>query len=119
MRSPNLVLFLILLNFAAIVMSGAGVVDVGISTGSEDVINSVQDTAIENRTQEQPAQDEIVGAFFDAGNLIQDIARIAFAGPFMLQRLGVPALITNGFITVVAFVVAFDIAEAITGRRFS
>jgi hypothetical protein len=37
----------------------------------------------------------------------------------MLANLGMPIIFASGFKLVLGFVVAFDIAEAVTGREFS
>jgi hypothetical protein len=37
----------------------------------------------------------------------------------MLQNLGTPAILVGGFKIVLGFVVALNIAEAVTGRQFS
>jgi len=37
----------------------------------------------------------------------------------MLRNLGAPGLLVTGFETVLIFVLGFDVAEAITGRRLS
>jgi len=63
--------------------------------------------------------DQLPGAFFGVGSLIQTIDSIIFAGPNMLANLGMPRIIAGAMKTVVVFVVGFDVAEAVTGRQLS
>jgi|SRR6056297_1814471 hypothetical protein len=117
MRSTNLVIFLVLLNVAA-GLSGVmfpGALDVSMSGAAIDSA----DTALSNNTVSQPSADEITGSFLNNAGILQTISNIVFRGPNMLEALGMPAIFTDGFKLVLGFVVAFDIAEAVTGRRFS
>jgi hypothetical protein len=118
MRSTNLVIFLVLLNAAAgIAAVGLGL-DVTASTGADGVIQTASDD-LENREVNRPASDELIGSFFGVGALIQDIRLIIFYGPEMLRGLGAPDIIIDGLQGVIAFVVVFDVAEAISGRILS
>ena len=117
MRSTNLVIFLVLLNVAA-GLSGVmfpGPLD---ATMSGSAIQGSEAT-LANDTVSQPSADEITGSFLNNAGLIRTISNIIFRGPNMLEALGMPSIFTDGFKLVFGFVVAFDIAEAVTGRDFS
>jgi len=118
MRSTNLILFLILLNASAGIVSATGPTNLSPSTGGSDVIVRAQGEVVERETN-QPSSEEIIGSFFGLGKLIQAIDDIIFAGPNMLQMLGMPGILVTGFKTAVVFVVGFDVAEAVTGRPLS
>jgi len=118
MRSTNIVLFLVLLNVSVAIVAAAAPVSVTPDVGGDSEISSTQDN-IEQRETNRPGSDELVGAFFGLGSLIEQLRNIVFYGPEMFANLGVPRVITTGFQVVVGFVVAFDVAEAITGRILS
>jgi len=118
MRSTNIVLFLVLLNVSVAIVAAAAPVSVTPDVGGDSEISSTQDN-IEQRETNRPGSDGLVGAFFGLGSLIEQLRNIVFYGPEMFANLGVPRVITTGFQVVVGFVVAFDVAEAITGRILS
>lgn len=117
MRSTNIVIFLVLLNVAAglSVVMFPGQLQVEMSSGTIDEAEGQLQTA----EVSQPSADEITGSFLANAGLIQTIDNIIFRGPNMLAALGMPAIFVAGFKTVFGFVVAFDVAEAVTGRQFS
>jgi hypothetical protein len=118
MRSTNIVIFLVLLNAAAGVAGAIAPTPIDPSTnigGEVDQTSSV----VADREVNQPSADEITGSFFGVGKLIQQIDGLVFAGPNMLVALGMPSLIGSAIKGVFVFVVAFDVAEAVTGRRLS
>jgi hypothetical protein len=117
MRSTNLVIFLVLLNVAA-GFSGVmfpGPLDVAMS----DSTIQQADADLGNQNVTQPSADEVTGSILNNANIIQTIEDIIFRGPNMLEALGMPSIFTDGFKLVFGFVVAFDIAEAVTGRQLS
>ena len=118
MRSTNLILFLILLNASAGIVAATGPTNISPSTGGSDIIVRAEGEIIERETN-QPSSEEIIGSFFGVGKLIQSVDQILFAGPNMLQTLGMPAILVTGFKTSVIFIVGFDVAEAVTGRPLS
>lgn len=118
MRSTEIVIFLVLLNVATGVVAVAAPTPVNPATGGGGQIDSATGD-LENRTTNQPATDEITGSFFGVGAVIQTIDGIIFHGPNMLANLGMPRIFVGGFKTVLTLVVAFDIAEAVTGRVLS
>jgi hypothetical protein len=118
MRSTNLILFLILLNASAGIVAATGPTNLSPSAGGSDVIVRAEGEIVE-RESNQPSSEEIIGSFFGLGKLLQSIDQVLFAGPNMLQRLGMPAILVTGFKTAVIFIAGFDVAEAVTGRKLS
>jgi|APHM01.1.fsa_nt_gi hypothetical protein len=118
MRSTNLILFLILLNASAGIVAATGPTNLSPSAGGSDVIVRAEGEIVERET-DQPSSEEIIGSFFGLGKLLQSIDQVLFAGPNMLQRLGMPAILVTGFKTAVIFIAGFDVAEAVTGRKLS
>jgi len=118
MRSTNIILFLVLLNVAAGVTTAVAPVPVGIATGGDGTIAGASGSLGQQEVNE-PSADEITGSFLNNANIIQTIDDIIFLGPNMLVNLGMPLIFAAGFKLVLGFVVAFDIAEAVTGRQFS
>jgi hypothetical protein len=117
MRSTNLVIFLVLLNITAGIISVMipDTVVFGVQSGAIETANQQLSTATVN----QPSADEITGSFLANARLIQTIDNIIFIGPNMLGSLGLPSIFVTGLKSVIGFVVAFDVAEAVTGRLFS
>jgi hypothetical protein len=118
MRSTNLVLVLVLLNVSAGIIAVAAPVDVDPLVGGDAEIDDSAGS-VEDRDVSRRGSGELIGSFLGLGSLIQDIGTIIFFGPEMLRNLGAPGLIVTGFEVVLVFVLSFDIAEAITGRRLS
>ncbi|MDR9412757.1 MAG: hypothetical protein RI531_09115 [Haloferacaceae archaeon] len=118
MRSTNIILFLVLLNVAAGVTTAVAPVPVSIATGGDGTIGATSGSLGDQEVNE-PSADEITGSFLNNANIIQTIDDIIFMGPNMLVNLGMPLIFAAGFKLVLGFVVAFDIAEAVTGRQFS
>lgn len=118
MRSTNIILFLVLLNVAAGITTGIAPGPVGVATGADGTIESA---SAQLGTQEvnEPQAGEVTGSILNNANVLQTIDDIIFMGPNMLANLGMPLIFASGFKLVLGFVVAFDIAEAVTGREFS
>ena len=117
MRSTNIAIFLVLL-YSAAAISGVifpGALDASMTGGQIDAA----DTALSQSNVSQPSADEVTGSFLNNGNIIQNLQDIIFLGPNMLTAIGMPRIFSGGLTLVFGFVVAFDIAEAITGRVFS
>lgn len=118
MRSTNLVLFLVLLNatagFAGVMFAGPLEQDLGQNQQIEEASNSLSVAEAS-----QPSADEVTGSILQNAELLQIVDGIVFAGPNMLGQLGMPGIFVGGFKAVLGFVVAFDVAEVVTGREFS
>jgi len=119
MRSTNIVLFLLLLSFSTQIVAGAGMASIEPTAGNEDIILTSYNESIADREQAQPAQEELIGSFFDSGDFIRDIDTIIFGGLNMLVNLGMPSIFATGAKTFVGFIIFIDAVEATTGRRLS
>jgi len=120
MRSTNIILFLVLLNVAAGITTGIAPGPVGVATGADGTIDSASaQLGTPNSTVNEPQAGEVTGSILNNANILQTVDDIIFMGPNMLANLGMPIIFASGFKLVLGFVVAFDIAEAITGREFS
>jgi hypothetical protein len=118
MRSTNLVIFLVLLNVSAGIVAVASPVDVDPLTGGDQEIDNTAGE-VEDRNVSRRGSGELIGSFLGLGGLIRDVGTVIFYGPEMLRNLGAPGLLVSGFEVVLIFVMGFDVAEAITGRRLS
>jgi len=118
MRSTQLVLFLVLLNVGAGIAAAAIPADISPQTGGQNEIDEAEND-VEDRDFGRIPGSELVAAFFSVMEMIEDVRGIVFYGPEMLVNLGAPRLLVTGFETVLAFVVAFDIGEVVTGRILS
>jgi len=120
MRSTQLVIFLVLLNtmtFAAATVIGG---DIGLRphTGGSGVISDSQED-VRDITGQQSGIDEFIGSQLLGVTVLSRIYETIFFGPEMLKNIGVPAVITDGFVAVLTFVFAFDIAEFLRGGKLS
>jgi hypothetical protein len=118
MRSTNIVIFLVLLNatagFAGVLFATPLDPALGQDAKIEDASSSLSTAEVS-----EPAAGEVTGSILQNAGLIETIDGIVFAGPNMLGALGMPAIFVGGFKAVLGFVVAFDVAEGVTGREFS
>jgi len=127
MRSPNIVIALVILNAVALISGIIFPADIVMATGADGQIeSSISElrTCAEGQTEkcaevQQPSSDEITGGFIRNIGVIQAIDDIVFMGPNMLVNLGMPDIFAAGFKSVLALVVAFDIVEFFTGREAS
>jgi hypothetical protein len=118
MRSTNIILFLVLLNVAAGITAGIAPGPVSVATGGDATIQGATAELGAGEVNE-PQAGEITGSILNNANVLQTIDDIVFLGPNMLANLGMPLVFASGFKAVLGFVVAFDIAEAVTGRELS
>jgi len=118
MRSTQIVIFLVILNFSAVMMTAAVP---GLTVDGFGAESDIEETAayLDDRDVNQPSSDEITGSFLGGANVIERISKVVFYGPEMLSALGLPRLLVTMFELVLVFVVAFDIFEAVTNRRMS
>jgi hypothetical protein len=119
MRSTNLVLVLVFMNAAAGIVAVAAPVGVDPVAGGDEQIEQSSTELEDNRTVNRRGSGELIGSFLALGGLINTLGNIIFFGPEMLRNLGAPGILITGFETILIFVVGFDVAEAITGRRLS
>jgi hypothetical protein len=119
MRSTNLVLFLVMLNASAGLVATISPVDVDPVTGGDEQIEQSSTELQDNRTVNRRGSGELIASFLAMTGLINTLGNIIFFGAEMLRNLGTPGILVSGFETVFIFVVAFDVAEAVTGRQLS
>lgn len=119
MRTPQIVLFLVLLNSAAFAISVAAPVDVAPTTGGESEIDSAKDTIGQTEPGQTEGQGVLIGGFNAAMNAIDGIRNVVFYGPEMLINLGAPAVLIGVIEGALVFVVGFDVLQAFTGRQMS
>jgi len=127
MRSTNIVLALVILNAVALISGVIFPADIVLATGADGQIeSSISElrSCSENQTVncaevQQPSADEITGGFINNLSVLQAIDDIIFHGPNMLVNLGMPAIFKDGFVSVLALVVAYDLVEFFTGREAS
>jgi len=118
MRSTNIILFLVLLNVAAGVTTAIAPGPVSVATGADGTIEGAS-AQLGDQEVNEPQAGEVTGSILNNANLLQIIDDVIFMGPNMLVNLGMPDIFGSGFKLVLGFVVAFDVAEALTGREFS
>lgn len=118
MRSTNIILFLVLLNVGAGVTTAIAPGPVSVATGADGTIEGAS-AELGDGSVNEPQAGEVTGSILNNANILQTIDGILFAGPDMLVNLGMPTVFRDGFFLILGFVVAFDIAEALTGREFS
>jgi hypothetical protein len=119
MRTPQIVLFLVLLNSAAFAVGQIAPVDVTPTAGGDAEINEARDEVKESEPGSTEGQGVLIGGFNAAMGAIDGIRTIVFYGPEMLITLGAPALLIGIFEASLAFVVGYDVLQAFTGRQFS
>jgi len=123
MRSTNLVLFLVCLNAAAAVI-GVGIgADLGVQPqlGGGGQIDAAQQD-VKSQTDNTGAgalAGTLLGFVTLAGNVLSAVENVVFLAPNMFINLGAPAILITPFKAVLAFVVAFDVAEVLSGRLLS
>jgi len=118
MRAPNLVIFFVLIFGVAGILPAVAPGAVALDTGEAGSIADARDD-LKNQEVNQPSADEVTGSILNNGNILQTISAVLFGGPTMLRNLGMPAAFVSVMTLVLGFVLAFDIAEAVTGRDFS
>jgi len=119
MRTPQIVLFLVLLNGAALAVGQVAPVDVTPTAGGEAEIDTARDEIQTSEPGSTEGQGVLIGGFNAAMNAIDGIRTVVFYGPEMLITLGAPALLIGMFEGALAFIVGYDILQAFTGRAFS
>jgi len=127
MRSTNIVLALVILNAVALLSGAIFPADIVMATGAEGQIESsiselrsCDEGQTTNCAQvQQPSADEITGGFINNLGVLQAIDDIIFMGPNMLVNLGMPSIFKDGFVSVLALIVAFDLVSLFTGRDTS
>lgn len=120
MRSTNIVVFLVLVNSAAVLVGAVGIADVGAAPqiGQTSEITAAQDEAF-SITTERSALDTFISGVIAAASSVQTIFEVAVAGPTMLANLGVPGPIVVFLTAPLYILVALDILQVLSGRALS
>ena len=118
MRSTQIVLFLVLMNGAAVALVPMLPGDVTPATGGGDEIDDAARQADSSAISRLPGS-ELIAGFFRAAGIIEDIRNVVFYGPEMLRNIGAPGALVSLFEIGIVFIVSFDVIEALTGRRLS
>lgn len=121
MRSTQIVVFLVLLNASAAVISAGVGAAIGVqpAVGGDSTISETAGNAESVSASNSGQESDFVGGFLSAADFITELKNIVFFGPEMLRNLGAPNIIVDGLQSVVVFVVAFDVVEIISGRVLS
>jgi hypothetical protein len=118
MRAPNIVIFFVLVFGVAGILPAVAPGAVALDAGQDATIADAR-TGLAEQEVDQPSADEVTGSILNNANILQTISAVLFSGPAMLRNLGMPAAFVSVMTLVLGFVIAFDIAEAVTGRDFS
>jgi len=120
MRSTNIVVFLVLLNSAAVLVGAAGITDVGTAPqiGGDAEIQAAQNEATGIST-ERSALDTFISGIIAAASSVQTVFAVAVAGPTLLANLGVPSSVVIFLSAPLYILVAFDILQVLSGRSLS
>lgn len=116
--SMKVTVFLVLLNASAGVVTGMGVagdmgVDPNVGGGAE--VEQANQTAGEVQSGDGFG-DTLFSVFASVGGLFGTIFGLVFAGPAMLQNLGIPTPIVTFLFAPMYLIVAADIAYILSGR---
>jgi len=119
MRTPQLVLLLVLVNSAAFGVTAMSPVDVTPAVTGDNEIDSAKENINQTKPGSTEGQGVLIGGFSAAMDAIESIREVVFYGPEMLKSLGAPVVLIGIFEATLAFVVGFDVLQAFTGRQFS
>lgn len=109
---------MIALNAAIAFLAAAGAASawgVQMQTGIGDTVEQVNDAAEEIGSGPVGLIEAVSGMGIAAITLIVDLVEIAFAGPRLLQNMGVPSFITTFIFAPLYVVVAIDIVAILRG----
>lgn len=116
--SVNIAVALILINGAAGFFIGSGIAaDWGIqpSVGGDDSIGEAESTA-KNIEASSGTGSTLLGLYQAVTSSFSSLIQIVFAGPTMLNNLGVPAFITAFIFGPLYLIVGADLIYVISGR---
>lgn len=116
--SSQIVIFLLCLNAVAGVVTASGIgADLGIdpSFGADDKVEQTQQTANDFNPSSGVGA-TLFALFVGVGDFFKSIFTLVFYGPVMLSNIGIPIWMTTFPFAPAAFIVAKDVAYALTGR---
>lgn len=112
------VIILFMLNAGAVLMEDTGLAaDMGVAPepGGEDEIDAANSSAISIRA-EGGIDETLFSAFTAVADTFNTVFAVLFAGPRMLNNLGVPDPITTFIFAPMYLIVGIAVADIITGR---
>jgi hypothetical protein len=120
-RSTNIVIFLLLLNASAGLLTASGVAaDWGIQPdpGGDQQASAVNSEA-QGLSPGKGGTETLFGLFITAANTFKGIFGFIFAGPLMLINLGLPSWLVTFVFAPQYVLVAVDLLYLFTGRDVS
>jgi hypothetical protein len=118
MRSTNVLVFLVLLNSAAVFAATLPVTgDLGYAPtiGGDQQIDDAQ-TAGQEIQSDRSSLDQFVGGILAAANTVTTMFGVVVAGPLMLTNLGVPEALVTFVAAPLYIFVGLDILQILSGR---
>ncbi len=118
--SSQIVIFLLCLNAVAGLVTASGIgadLDIDPSLGADDKVEQTNQEA-NDFDPSSGLGSTLFALFVDIGDLFGSIFTLVFYGPVMLSNIGIPIWLTTFPFAPAAFIVAKDIAYALTGRDF-
>jgi len=119
MRTPQIVLMLVLINGAAFGIGAISPVDVTPTAGDSGEIDEASSEIEQSNPGSTGGTGVLVGGFSAAMSAIDSIRNVVFYGPEMLINLGAPGSVIGILEGSLVFVVGYDVLQAFTGRQFS
>jgi len=113
----RMAIFFLLLNLASGVVMGIGVGDtIGIETSlsGDEEVQAANETSDDIKPGSQ-SKDTLFGMYVRMTDTVATALGPLFAGPNMLEQLGMPGEITSSLTTVVSVIYAFGIASFLRG----
>ncbi|WP_254544087.1 hypothetical protein [Halomarina pelagica] len=121
MRSTNIVIFLVLLNASATLLSGTGIAPaLGVSPtvgGDEQIEQSEQN--LQSVSTDRSALDNFIAGIISAASVLVGVFSIVIAGPLMLSNLGVPGALVAFIFAPLYFIVGLDLLQVLSGRSLT
>jgi len=118
MRSTNVLVFLVLLNSAAIFAAQLPVTgDLGYqpTVGGGEEIEQAQ-SAGQQIQSDRSSLDQFVGGIIAAAQTLTTMFAVVVAGPLMLTNLGVPAALVTFVAAPLYIFVGLDLLQVLSGR---
>lgn len=114
--STTIIIFFVVFNLLSLMMMTQGVdemLGVDAEVGEEELVEEKADAA--ENTSSGTGGDDLFGMYTTLAQGVETFYEVAFAGPIMLERAGVPSYITGFLKAVFAFVIAFDVISFMRG----
>ncbi|MFD1515695.1 hypothetical protein [Halomarina rubra] len=121
MRSTNIMVFLVMLNAAAGLVTATGIgpaIGANPTVGGDQQIDQAEDEA-RSIASDRSALDNFVNGVISAATTLVTIFGIVIAAPLMFSNLGVPAVLVTFLFAPLYLFVGLDILQVISGRILS